>query len=73
MQCLQIKKIEAGDPITIDFGCKYKGYCSDMTRTIFAGYVPEYIKPVYNLVLKNQLQTTESMKEGANIRTFFLK
>lgn len=64
------KKIEAGDPITIDFGCKYKGYCSDMTRTIFAGYVPEYIKPVYNLVLKNQLQTTESMKEGANIRTF---
>ena len=64
------KKIEAGNPITIDFGCKYKGYCSDMTRTIFAGYVPEYIKPVYNLVLKNQLQTTESMKEGANIRTF---
>ena len=64
------KKIEAGDPITIDFGCKYKGYCSDMTRTIFAGYVPEYIKSVYNLVLKNQLQTTESMKEGANIRTF---
>ena len=64
------KKIEAGDPITIDFGCKYKGYCSYMTRTIFAGYVPEYIKPVYNLVLKNQLQTTESMKEGANIRTF---
>lgn len=49
------KKIEAGDPITIDFGCKYKGYCSDMTRTIFVGYVPEYVKPVYNLVLKNQL------------------
>ncbi len=63
------KKIEAGDPITIDFGCKYKGYCSDMTRTIFAGYVPEYVKPVYNLVLKNQLQTTECLKEGANIRT----
>ena len=34
------KKIEAGDAITIDMGCKYKGYCSDMTRTIFAGYVP---------------------------------
>ena len=30
------KEIKAGDPITIDFGCKYKGYCSDMTRTIFA-------------------------------------
>lgn len=63
------KKIEIGDPITLDFGCVYKGYCSDMTRTIFAGFVPEYIKPVYDLVLKNQLQTTNEYKEGANIRT----
>ena len=30
------RKIETGDIITIDFGCKYNGYCSDMTRTIFA-------------------------------------
>ena len=62
------KKIEAGDPITIDFGCKYKGYCSDMTRTIFAGYVPEKIKRVYDLVLKNQMQTLKDMKEGANMK-----
>ena len=63
------KKIEAGDPITIDMGCKYKGYCSDMTRTIFAGFVPQYVKPVYDLVLKNQIQITESLKEGANIKS----
>ena len=63
------KKIENGDPITIDFGCKYKGYCSDMTRTVFAGFVPEYIKPVYDLVLDNQLKTTKELKDGANIRT----
>ena len=62
------KKIEAGDPITIDFGCKYKGYCSDMTRTIFAGNIPSRAKLVYDLVLKNQLQTLNDMKEGANIR-----
>lgn len=62
------KKIESGEPITIDFGCKYQGYCSDMTRTIFAGYVPEKIKSIYDLVLKNQLQTLKDMKEGANIR-----
>ncbi len=62
------KKIEVGDPITIDFGCKYKGYCSDMTRTIFAGHVPEKIKAIYDLVLKNQLQTLNDMREGANIR-----
>ena len=62
------KKIEAGDPITIDMGCKYKGYCSDMTRTIFAGYVPVQMQGVYDLVLKNELQTLQSMKDGANIR-----
>lgn len=62
------KQIEKGDPITIDFGCKYQGYCSDMTRTIFAGYVPDRMKPIYDLVLKDQLQTLEDMKEGANIR-----
>lgn len=62
------KKIDIGDPITIDFGCKYQGYCSDMTRTIFVGYVPEEIKQIYNLVLKNQLQTEKELKEGANIK-----
>ena len=48
------KKIENGDPITIDFGCKYKGYCSDMTRTVFAGFVPnvdnDFHLHGYNLV-----------------------
>ncbi len=41
------KKIESGDIITIDFGCIYKGYCSDMTRTIFVDYVKEEYKKVY--------------------------
>lgn len=62
------KKIENGDPITIDMGCKYKGYCSDMTRTVFAGYVPNFMKPVYDLVLKNQLRVAEDMKDGANLK-----
>lgn len=62
------RKIEENDIITIDMGCKVNGYCSDMTRTIFVGSVPEYIKPVYDLVLKNQIQTIEEMKEGVNTR-----
>ena len=65
------KKIEAGDPITIDMGCKYKGYCSDMTRTIFAGYVPVQMQKVYDLVLKNELQTLKEYKEGANFEVGF--
>lgn len=59
------RKIEFGDVITIDMGCKYKGYCSDMTRTIFVGKVDKEVEKVYNLVLKNQKQTIGEMKEGA--------
>jgi len=62
------RKIDLGDVITIDMGCKYEGYCSDMTRTIFAGYIPEQTKAVYDLVLKNQLQTQAQLKEGANVK-----
>ena len=39
-----------------------------MTRTIFVGSIPEYIKPVYDLVLKNQIQTIEQMKDGVSTR-----
>ena len=62
------RKIQKEDIITIDMGCKYNGYCSDMTRTIFVGKVPEVVKPVYDLVLKNQMQTLNDYKDGSNIR-----
>lgn len=62
------KLIEAGDPITIDMGCKYNGYCSDMTRTIFAGFIPPEAKKVYDFVLRNQLQVIDMLKEGTNIK-----
>lgn len=58
------KKIEAGDFVTMDFGCIYKGYCSDMTRTIAVGKVDERQKEVYNLVLKAQLEALAGIKAG---------
>lgn len=65
------KKIESGDIITLDFGCVVDGYCSDMTRTIFVDFVQEYVRKVYDLVLKNQLQTLKEMKEGTNTKILF--
>ena len=62
------RKIQEKDIITIDMGCKVNGYCSDMTRTFFVGEVPEEIKPIYDLVLKNQVQTQEAYKDGASTR-----
>lgn len=63
------RKIKNADPILIDMGCKYQGYSSDMTRTIFMGCILEEIKPVYDLVLKNQKNVLESMRSNYNIKT----
>ena len=62
------RRIQDIDIITIDMGCKVNGYCSDMTRTIFVGDVPEGVKPVYDLVLKNQEQALQDMKDNANTK-----
>ena len=62
------KKLELGDVLTMDFGCQYEGYCSDMTRTVFVGYIPEEAKFIYDLVLKNEEQTLDELKEGANVK-----
>lgn len=62
------RTIQSGDIITIDMGCKFNGYCSDMTRTIFVDYVDEYMKEVYDLVRKNQELVLSEMHDGAVIK-----
>ena len=49
------RKIQDGDFVTMDFGCIYQGYCSDMTRTVAVGRVTEEMEKVYNVVLQAQL------------------
>lgn len=58
------KVIEAGDVITLDFGTIYKGYCSDMTRTIFLGKPDSQIEKIYNIVLEANLVGLEAVKSG---------
>lgn len=52
--------------LTMDFGAKYEGYCSDMTRTIVIGKADEEIKKVYNTVLSAQLAALDYLKVGAD-------
>ena len=47
--------IQKGQFVTMDFGCKVGGYCSDMTRTVAVGQPTEEMEFVYNTVLKAQL------------------
>ena len=48
----------------MDFGCKYKGYCSDMTRTIVIGKASEKQKEIYNVVLEAQMMALDSIRVG---------
>lgn len=56
--------IQEGDFVTMDFGASYKGYCSDMTRTVAVGYATEEMKKVYDIVLQAQLAGIAATKAG---------
>jgi len=58
------KEVERGDMITIDFGCYYEGYVSDMTRTFALGDPGEKLKEVYQIVLDAQLKVLNAAKAG---------
>ena len=52
--------------LTMDFGAKFNGYCSDMTRTIVIGKADEDIKKLYNTVLSAQLAALDYLKAGCD-------
>ena len=58
------KTVAAGDFITMDFGCVYGGYCSDMTRTVAVGHATEEMEKVYHTVLEAQLAGIAAAKAG---------
>jgi Xaa-Pro aminopeptidase len=44
------KVIENGEMVTLDFGCSYQGFCSDLTRTLSVGKPKEELKKIYGIV-----------------------
>ena len=58
------KQVQQGEFITMDFGCKYGGYCSDMTRTVALGEPTGEMQKVYQTVLEAQLAGIAVTKAG---------
>ncbi len=52
--------------LTMDFGAKYNGYCSDMTRTVVIGKADADIRRVYETVLHAQTAVLEALHEGVD-------
>lgn len=58
------RKLRRGEFVTMDFGAKYKGYCSDMTRTVALGAVDERKARAYNAVLEANKLAEKAIKIG---------
>ncbi|MEG6585622.1 M24 family metallopeptidase [Dendrosporobacter sp. 1207_IL3150] len=58
------KIIESGDLITMDFGAVYKGYHSDITRTVCIGRANDKQREIYDVVLSAQLAAVKAVQAG---------
>jgi Xaa-Pro aminopeptidase len=52
--------------VTLDFGVILKGYCSDMTRTVFLGKATSEERFTYDAVREAQLAAVQAVKPGAS-------
>lgn len=58
-------KLTENSFLTMDFGAKYNGYCSDMTRTVVLGKADDEMKHLYNTVLEAQKAGIAAAHGGA--------
>lgn len=61
-----------GDLVVIDFGCKYGGYCSDMTRTIAVGEICEELQKIYGIVRRAQQTALDSLRPNMEAKALDL-
>ena len=59
-------QLHEGDLLTIDFGCRYQGYCSDMTRTFGIGNIDGQRKKIYDIVKHAQKSAAVAAVPGAD-------
>lgn len=58
------RKFQPGDLLTLDFGARFGGYCSDFTRTIAFGKVDPELRKIYDIVLEAQLRALDALRAG---------
>jgi Xaa-Pro aminopeptidase len=63
------KIIETGDILTLDFGCVYEGFCSDMTRTVAVGDPGDELKKIYKIVSEAQKLALNAAKSGISSKS----
>ncbi len=59
-----LRYIRNSEFIVIDMGCRYNGYCSDLTRTFFLGKINTQQRRIYTLVEEAQMSALEKIRPG---------
>lgn len=58
------RRIESGDVVIMDFGCRVGGYCSDITRTVVCGEVSAEVNDAYDAVREAHATALDCVKRG---------
>ncbi len=53
-----------GEVVVVDLGARYRGYCSDLTRTFFMGNATQEMMDIYNITLEAQVAGIEAVRAG---------
>ncbi|MBX6341057.1 MAG: aminopeptidase P family protein [Thermomicrobiaceae bacterium] len=58
------RAVRAGEPVVIDMGARYRGYCADLTRTVWVGEPDETLRAIYPVVLRALDAVEERIRPG---------
>jgi Xaa-Pro aminopeptidase len=58
------RKLARGDFVTLDFGARYQGYCSDITRTVVIGTASTEHRRLYAAVLEALERSLDAIRPG---------
>jgi Xaa-Pro aminopeptidase len=56
--------VERGELVTIDWGVRFDGYCSDCTRTFSTGDLSDTLREIYNVTLEAQQRAVANIRAG---------
>lgn len=57
-------KLAEGDAVVMDFGARYAGYCSDMTRTVFVGQPSDEVRRAYRAICRANEECEAMLRAG---------
>lgn len=59
--------VQPNEIVLFDFGGKHKGYCSDVTRCVFTGAIPDDVAATYATLRKAQQAAVDAARPGATL------